>query len=316
MMKVSEHCSLVSVPHSKLTDLPDSAWEKLEDKVVKVVQHCRKLKEKAQTQARIDARVKFLRSEIYDKIRRGENEYPLFADFCSLPSVVKLLDLKHTTSDKIDMKKWKDLKESIAEEANGWFDEIKLELVKLVLHRTLDLDEGETLSDDPEQYSEYLDDDDWFNLVSSFVCCDIASCQTLSENHQVFFGSLEDLMKHQHDVHSDLAPKLSVTTSSNKNKKNSKTQLRFSLPLPLAAAISDILELAGLDETKATEEDVDRLFTSGPTLQWENAPRAGFGKSKKETDWKKIVSLPSLVLSVYVELIKAVARVIDVKDQD
>jgi hypothetical protein len=213
------------------------------------------------------------------------------------------------------MKKWKDLKESIAEEANGWFDEIKLELVKLVLERTLDLDEGETFSDDPEQYSEYLEDDDWFNLVSSFVCCDIASCQTLSENHQVFFGSLEDLMKHQHDVHSDLAPKLSVTTS-NKKKKNLRTQLRFSLPLPLAAAISDILELAGLDETNATGEDVDRVFTGGTTLQWENAPRVGFGKSKKESDWKKIVSLSSLVPSVYIELIKAVSRVIDVKDQD
>ncbi|GAA5950511.1 hypothetical protein JCM3765_000512 [Sporobolomyces pararoseus] len=267
-----------------------TAWEELEPKVIKVIEHCRKMKEKEEEKAHLEARLQQLRS-LYDKLRGEETEYPLFADFCNLPSVLKLIDLEDTTSDQIDKKTWGELKEEVAEEANGWFDQIKLELVKLVLSSTLDFEDGEQLDDDPEQYTPYLEDDDWFKCVQSLVCCDIPNCQSLSTNRRIFFGSIDDLMVHQHEVHSDLTPKFTPS------KKSNFLRLRFSLPLPVACAITDLLELGGFEKPEeedrwdTTEEEINELFEGEKTLlQWENAPRTVYGKSKKESDWKKIIS--------------------------
>ncbi|GAA5986640.1 hypothetical protein JCM5350_008328 [Sporobolomyces pararoseus] len=271
------------------SEIDDQAWEELEPKVIKVIEHCRKMKEKEEQKAHLEARLKHLRS-LYDKVRDGETEYPLFPDWCILPSVLKLIDLKDTESEQIDKKRWGELKEEIVQEANGWFDDIKLELVKLVLSRTLDLEDEEQLDDDPESYSPYLEDDEWFKCAQSLVCCDIPNCQTLSNDHQVFFGAIDDLMTHQHEVHSDLTPKFTL-------KKSNPFRLRFSLPLPVACAITDLLELGGFEKSDdedrwdTTEEEIDELFEGKQTLlQWENAPRTVFGKSKKESDWKKIIS--------------------------
>jgi len=161
-----------------------------------------------------------------------------------------------------------------------------LNAILLILNCTVDLDEDEELDPDADNYPSSTGkyDDDWFNLVSSFFCCDIPGCQTTSEEHQTFFGSLPELLKHQHEQHSGLALNFKV--------KDPKPKNRFSLPLEVAAAVSDLLEMGELDETTAEGSDIDEMM-KGKALQWENAPGVRKGKSKKEKDWKKIVSLHS-----------------------
>jgi hypothetical protein len=266
--------------------------------VIKVIEHCRKLRNKVVEQSRFDSRLAHLRSTIYDRlleVSEDPSTFPLFADFCLLPSVVTLFDPSDTTRDRISSHKWKELRKSIGEESEDWFESIRLAATKLVLSRTLDLEEDEQLSEDPAAYSVYLEDEDWYDLVQSFVCCDITGCQTVSKDKKVFFGSIYDLVKHQHEAHSDLAPKFKL-----KKDSSSAIQTRFSLPLSVAAAVSDLLSLGELDEASAKENDVDGIIKDGTLLQWEDAPGVGFGKSKKDSDWKKIVSFILHLLSCHV----------------
>lgn len=281
-----------------------AAWKKLKPKVIKVVEHCRKVRQKAEQDARVKSRLEDLRSS-YEATRGDLTTYLLFADFCTLPSVIELFDPDDTTSEKLDKTRVRDLLDDIVDEADDGVHHLRLEMIKLVLDRTVELEDDD--EHDDEEAEEYVEDQELFNSVESFVCCDIPNCQSLSKNHQVFFGSFDNLLAHQLEVHSDLAPKFFVGGKS--NKKEWTPKLRFSLPDPVVSAVSDIIKLSDLkkkvvketkeirgkkeelSEVNVTEEIVNKLFSNGTTLQWENAPKVGLGKSKKEEDWKKVVSL-------------------------
>jgi len=257
-----------------------------------LIDHCRDLKKKEAEHDRLLARIEDVRITIYDKLREDETFWPLFADFCSFSTIQSLLH-DDSTSSKISKSKLREAVDEIFEELEEWQVDTRLNAILLILQRTLDLDEDEELDPDADAYTSAEGyNDDWFNLVSSFLCCDIPGCQTTTEEHQVFFGSLPDLINHQHEQHSGLALILKL--------KDPKPKNRFALPLEVAAAVSDLLEMGGLDETSAEASDVEELM-KGMALQWENAPGVRKGRSKKEKDWKKIVSLDSLLLSSSVQ---------------
>jgi len=246
-----------------------------------LIDHCRDLKEKEAEHERLLARIEDVRITIYDKLRDDETFWPLFADFCSFSTIQALLH-DDPSSSKITKSKLREAVEGIFEELEEWQVDTRLNAILLILDRTLDLDEDEELDPDADAYTSSEGyDDDWFNLVSSFLCCDIPGCQTTSEEHQTFFGSLPELLKHQHELHSGFTLNLKL--------KDPKPKNRFSLPLEVAAAVSDILEMGELDETSAEVSDVDEMM-KGMALQWENAPGVRRGRSKKEKDWKKTVS--------------------------
>ncbi|GAA5820558.1 hypothetical protein JCM11491_001623, partial [Sporobolomyces phaffii] len=267
------------------SEIDDAAWNKLEPKVVKVIESGRKLRDKALGQARFAGRLAHLRGSIYDRLLESHGDastFPLFADFCLLPSVVALFDPDDTTSGRISKRKWAELRAAVVEETNAWFDSTRLAVIKLVLTRTLTLEPDEELSDDPRAFDPFVDDATWLDeLVQSCVCCDVRACRPGS------FGSLSDVLAHQHAAHSDLAPDF---------RESRQPPIRFALPVAVASAVSDLVGLAGLEADSARVRDVDAQL-DGLAVQWENAPRAGYGKSKRESDWRKIVRLPSFSLS-------------------
>jgi len=130
----------------------------------------------------------------------------------------------------------------------------------LILNRTLDLNEDGEPDPDADGYpSSEGYNDDWFHL--SFVAR-FPGRQTTSADHQILFGSLPELLKHQHEQHSGLS-------SSLLKLKDPKPKYRFSLPLEVAATVSDLLEMGGLelDETTAEVSDTDEMM-KGMALQW------------------------------------------------
>ncbi|GAA5838816.1 hypothetical protein JCM3766R1_004218 [Sporobolomyces carnicolor] len=276
-------------------EIDDATWDELEPKVVKVVKHCRELKQKAAGEARIQGRLDFLREKMYDKRRADATEFPLFADFCLFPSVLKLLDLEDTTYEQLSMKRLKESKSAIYEEVEEWTEKNRLEAVKLILSRTLEADEFGVLDD--EDFQVYADDEAWFENVQTFVFCDVSGCATSSPYRQLFFGSYDALLAHQHEVHGDLKPKFSKqATQKKKKKQDGRFEVRFSLPRVVSDSLAELLDMLEFEPDdsdgicRVTEKGLSRIFVGGTTLQWENAPRVGFGKSKKDTDWGKIMT--------------------------
>lgn len=304
----------------KLYRTMTSAWDELEPKVVKVVKHCRELKQKAAGEARIQGRLDFLREKMYDKRRADATEFPLFADFCLFPSVLKLLDLEDTTYEQLSMKRLKESNSAIYEEVEEWTEKNRLEAVKLILSRTLEADEFGVLDDEDSQV--YADDEAWFENVQTFVFCDVSGCATSSPYRQLFFGSYDALLAHQHEVHGDLKPKFSKqATQKKKKKQDGRFEIRFSLPSIVADSLAELLDMLEFEPDdsdgicRVTEEGLSRIFVGGTSLQWENAPRVGFGKSKKDTDWLKIVRHSSLTVFTRRRLTIRVRR-LTLDDQD
>ncbi|GAA5916007.1 uncharacterized protein JCM6883_006250 [Sporobolomyces salmoneus] len=274
------------------SDIDDKLWKELKPKIIKIVKHCREMKEKAEGQGRIQRRIEHLRKKLYEPRRGDETNFPLFADFCLLPSVLKLLDLEDDSYEGSDLGLWREHKVTAQEEADEWRNEARIAAADLVLSRVLPRDEYDQLDDD--DIEEQAEDHEWFDRVQAFLFCDIPNCSTLSPDHQVFFGSFDELLDHQHEVHHDLKPKFTKKAHSS----SSSSSFRFSLPLAVSQALSNLLLSAGFDKDdndpmyEETGEDLDALLSNETVLQWENAPRVGFGKSKKDSDWRKIVSLP------------------------
>lgn len=180
--------------------------------------------------------------------------------------------------------------------------------------RDCDIPENEELAVDADEYAPW--DDDFFETAQAAFMCDSQGCYRAKHGQEearpTFFGSLPDLLQHQHELHGDLKLPAAVYEDP-----QSASGFRFSLPLEIANSVVAICQEVGLDETTATPADIDRKLDEDPDAiwQWYNVPvsaevamrmrtKAG-GKRKvrkekngwwtkegpKERDWRKVVRL-------------------------
>lgn len=265
--------------------------------------------------------------ELYRKHRDGQtrsaaNSMPLFADFALLPSVRNLWEPREAVASQAS---WNAAREAIEEDLNEWLVSLRLHALKSVFLVIADIPETEELAVDADEYAPW--DDEFFETVQASFMCDIHGCyrakQGREEARPTFFGSLPNLLQHQHEVHGDLKLPAAVY-----DDPNSAPAFRFSLPLEIANSVIAICEEAGLDETTATPADIDRKLDEDPDAmwQWYNVPvsaevamrmrtKAG-GKRKvrkdkngwwtkegpKERDWRKVVSRVSSEAAIEIPL--------------
>lgn len=219
--------------------------------------------------------------------------FPLFADFLLFQSTRSLWEPKEAV---VDDAAWTAACEAIDEELNEWRIDVRFYALRQILSCTLDIRQDEELSSDQDAYESY--DDGFLDLLTSALVCSIKPCACAAKARPTFFGSLPDLLAHQHDVHGDLKP--SMAELYPKKASSIRVKYRFSLPLEVANAVVALCELCELDEETATPGDVDEFFEDDATarLQWYNAPHETH--RKKERDWRIIVRsrFPSILYAV------------------
>lgn len=254
--------------------------------------------------------------EFYRKYRDGQtptasNSMPLFADFALLPAVRDLWEPHDAVASQAT---WNAARETIEEDLNEWRVSLRLHALKSVFVATADIPENEELAVDADEYAPW--DDDFFETAQAAFMCDIHGCYRAKHGQEAarptFFGSLPDLLQHQHAVHAGFKLPAAVY-----DDPNSAPTFRFSLPLEIANSVIAICQEIGLDEAAATPADIDRKLDEDPDAiwQWYNVPvsaevalrmraKAG-GKRKvrkekngwwtkegpKERDWRKVVRL-------------------------
>lgn len=120
------------------------------------------------------------------------------------------------------------------------------------------------------------------NKPIHFLCCKLPNCYVkeryvehnrlvgLTRGRLNHFSSLNELLRHQHLVHSD-----------ERFDKCSPDQL-FHLPKEVVFALSGIIEVGQLDDDTATVDQLDNL---GCRLQWSNS-----NAHKKTHTWRELVS--------------------------
>ncbi|BGP10497.1 hypothetical protein JCM10049v2_006387 [Rhodotorula toruloides] len=269
------------------TAVTDEEWPELKPRVVKVLNSVRKnrqsLELKSQQAARRDALKPY-----YEKLRQHQLSpaartfLPLFADFLLFDSVRSLWEPKDAV---VKDETYNATRDAIEDEINEWRVDIRFYALQQILGCTLDIPQDEELSSDQDAYDAY--DDGFFDLLTSALVCSIKPCACSAQNRPTFFGSLPDLLDHQHEIHGELKP--SMTELYTKKASAKQPKFRFSLPLEVANAVVALCELCELDEETATPGDVDEFFEDDETarLQWYNAPRETH--KKKERDWRIIM---------------------------
>ncbi|BGP72906.1 F-box domain, cyclin-like domain containing protein [Rhodotorula toruloides] len=265
----------------------DEEWSELKPRILKVLYSARKklqaLELKSQQAARRDALKPYYEQLRQDQLSPAARTFfPLFADFLLFDSTRSLWE---PTDALVNDESYNAARDAMEDEINEWRVDVRFYALQQILGCTLDIPQDEELSSDQDAYDAY--DDGFFDLLTSALVCSIKPCVCSAENRATFFGSLPDLLDHQHEVHHDL--KSSMTELYSKKASSSHAEFRFSLPLEVANAVVALCELCELDEETATPGDVDEFFEDDETarLQWHNAPRETH--KKKERDWRVIM---------------------------
>lgn len=295
--------------------ISDDDWIKLKPKVSKILKGVREAKTRRDLREQQAQRRDTLR-EFYRKYQDGQtpaaaNSMPLFADFALLPAVRDLWEPRDAVASQAT---WNAAREAIEEDLNEWRVSLRLHALKSVFLATADIPENEELAVDADEYAPWHDD--FFETAQAAFMCDIHGCYRAKHGQEearpTFFGSLPDLLQHQHELHGDLKLPAAVYEDP-----NSAPTFRFSLPLEIANSVIAVCRAVGLDEATATPADIDRKLEEDPDAiwQWYNVPvsaevamrmrtKAG-GKRKvrkekngwwtkegpKERDWRKVVRL-------------------------
>ena len=236
---------------------------------------------------------------------------PIFADFALLPAVRDLWEPRDAVASQAT---WNTARETIEEDLNEWRVSLRLHALKSVFLVIADIPGDEELAVDADEYAPW--DDDFFETAQAAFMCDIHGCYRAKHGQEearpTFFGSLPDLLQHQHELHGDFKLPAAVYEDP-----KSAPAFRFSLPLEIANSVIAICQEVGLDEATATPADIDRKLNEDPDAiwQWYNVPVSGEvalrmrtkagGKRKvrkekngwwtkegpKERDWRKVVRL-------------------------
>lgn len=137
----------------------------------------------------------------------------------------------------------------------AWKADSRIAAIKLILSATLDLPKGEELEEDPAAYSREEYDDDFFDEVSSGLCCAVPGCYKRN-TRKTFFGSFFDVLAHQHAEHDNL----DVDASPSSSFAVEATIARLALPREVAT-ISDELDDLLFPYSDAPEDEERDILT-------------------------------------------------------
>ncbi|GAA5916061.1 hypothetical protein JCM8208_006347 [Rhodotorula glutinis] len=287
--------------------LDDAEWETLKPKVLKVLAASRK-KRLAVAEADAQAQRRDALLPAYQSFRHRQPSAsaivwtPLFADFLLFPSVRALWQPHDAVvdPDAIDS-----AQEGMDEDLNEWRTSLRLHVIQLVLSNTLDLPDDEELDSDADAYDQY--DDEFLKLLTSGLLCAVDDCRhaAIGRKNQpghvparpTFFGSLSDVLLHQHEAHDYLLPSSHELARAGAHA-DSEPHFRIALPLEVSHAVVAMCDAAGLDDEVAEPDDLDEVLEGeGGWVQWINMP--GGGRGRKEKDWRAVLC------SIYRAAVKA-----------
>ncbi|GAA5864375.1 hypothetical protein JCM8547_005801 [Rhodosporidiobolus lusitaniae] len=240
--------------------LDDDEWEEIKDDVFSLVNEVRADQQRENIGRQLKhkwnnailEREKAIRKR-YNRLRKHETDdfaraaYPLFVDFLRLESVKPLLLPEEMPSNfeaeqengraELSDDDWEEQEELVKEEVEQHRLDLVLHAVKLIIRATA---EDELPSDEEivDNLGDY--DDDFFEMASSFLCCD---------------------------------------------SWKQATPFHFSVPLEVASATSALLELGGLDDSTATEANLDDLEQKTSSFDWLN----GHGQRKHFEHWRPLL---------------------------
>lgn len=295
------------------SSITDEEWAKTKPKVLNILKSVRDSAAHRDMHAQQAERRESLR-EYYRKYRDGQAPpaqfiTPLFADFALLPAVRELWEPRHAIVSEMT---WNAAREAIEEDLNEWRVNLRMYALQQIFLVMCEIPENEELAADVDEYAAWSDD--FFEPVQAAFMCDIKGCyrakRSRDEGRPTFFGSLPDLLRHQHEVHGDL--ELSATAYAD---TESAPAYRFSLPLELASSVVAVCDCIGLDEATATPAEIDAKLSEDSEAGWrwynvpvptdkDGRPKARGGQKlhkdelgwwvkegPEERDWRKVVRL-------------------------
>ncbi|GAA6039252.1 hypothetical protein JCM8097_003228 [Rhodosporidiobolus ruineniae] len=294
-------------------EIDDEEWDRLKRKLVKLLDVARKKRTAADLIAAEHARQDAVRP-YYDALRNSSTFFPLFNDFLAFPSVEPFWT---ATDAVLSDASWSAALPNIAFEVGDWRASAGLAACRLILLRTLEIPADEELASDILDFEDYLDDTAFWESLSSCLCCEVRGCYKPktreSEERSTFFGSLLDVLEHQHEAHQgDLdRPVSSAVAAKQEKKRGPKTRkgqpaaaasmdqlslavsdlaaFHLSLPLEVAVAADALAELVTEDpDEETTVEKVDELFEDDESLRcrWWIGDKA---QGRAEREWRKVI---------------------------
>ncbi|GAA5867625.1 hypothetical protein JCM3774_001534 [Rhodotorula dairenensis] len=293
------------------SSISDEEWIKIKPKLLKLLKSVKDstaIRDLHAQQAQRRERLReYYRKYSEDRELLAQGGLPLFVDFALLPAVRGLWEPRNADVSETT---WNAALEVIEEDLNEWRIDLRMYALQQVFLATCDIPENEELAADVDEYAAWTDD--FFEPVQAAFMCDIKGCYRAKcgqeEGRPTFFGSLPDLLRHQHRAHGDLELSAAAYTDP-----GSAPAYRFSLPLEVAHSVVAICECIGMDEATATPADIDAKLEEDPkaTWQWYNVPvptdKTGRPKGKggpkvrkdelgwwvkegpRERDWRKVL---------------------------
>ncbi|ORY80219.1 hypothetical protein BCR35DRAFT_304398 [Leucosporidium creatinivorum] len=286
----------------------DESWEEIKPRVVKLLARIKAQHEETDRVNEQQARQRALLPR-YKKLldiqpnKESRHSLPLFDDFLHLPSVKELWETDE--ADPEDDEVWGEHLDAIIDELDEYRLDVRLQAVQTILAATTEMDEDE-LDGDVDTFGPDSYDDEWLARPTSFLVCSLPDCRDQNqrryhhagtfqarEPRPTFFGSLPDLLAHQHEHHS------SVTFTDKQRKKREEEGHvgHYHLPPLVVSALSSIIELAGVKDEEATVDQLDELTRNSPPtfswnitglpayLEWENSPSS----KRYYTRWTELI---------------------------
>ena len=292
-------------------------WETVKPKVIKLLERIKKNEEKLEAVMNVKERQEALRPR-YEKLlnfqpnKASRHALPLFFDFLHLDSVKPLWESENAKPEDDDI--WAEHLEGILEELDDYSISVRVRAVQMILGATTDIDEKE-LDGDADDFGPENFDDDWLKFPTSFLVCPLPGCRIkrryrynyarreyVKTGRGLFFGSLFDLLHHQHEHHSNF----SVSDRERERRQKENIVGHFTLEPEIVSALSAVISVGGLDDDSATAEDLLAITRgnergmrpwqvrrSDAYLEWENTP----GSKKEFGTYLDLVSRPSTLRS-------------------
>jgi len=224
--------------------------------------------------------------KFYDKLveELDEGQWPpLFVDFLFLPSV-QLFWRRLSSQDhreKITGMEWIMKRDSVVRDCQEYHVETVEKAVRLILSTTQEY-ANEDEFDSPVEEVLSGDLDSFFNKPTSFIFCD-GGCEiherlsrsrtwsgrftgrVVKKKGAATFGTFIDIVNHQLSTHNSFK---ASNDPSSAEKRQTRPQFRFILPLEVASVVADLVEFTGVAEDSVTVQDLDSLDDG--ILRWEN----------------------------------------------
>jgi len=249
-------------------------WERIKPAILRLVARIKKKQRRAAMHVRLRNRQRSLRPR-YDELKASlptsaRSFMPLFIDFLVLSSVKALWQ---DEAVKLDDDTWEEHLDDVKEELDQYRLDLVLHAHDLIISARVDPDDNITPSGELDDVEDMDLSDDFFNLVTPFVCCSFTDCEYAPIDHERMeydrvanvFGPLERVVQHQHEFHNN------ADALAGGRAFRNKPQLRIVLPLEIVCVLDAVMDLAKLDPSDAVSDDLVRFNRIVGMYEWENS---------------------------------------------